>query len=128
MMTQQFFPDRRVHEGMTYQRYLEMAKDELKGMNPDNLTAEKKERYDIKKLNIQRMSRIDRSYKPGIYIRDEIEKIVDNQLWMVITENWCGDSAQNLPYITKIASLNKKVELRIILRDSNLDNMDNYLT
>ena len=50
-----------------------------------------------------------------LILRDEIDKIEDNQLWMVITENWCGDSAQNLPYIARIASLNKKIELRIIL-------------
>jgi Thioredoxin len=127
-MDQQFFPDRRVYDGITYQLYIEMTKEEQAGTNPDNLKAEEKERYDIKKLNIQRMSRIDRSYEPGIDIRDEIEKLEDNQLWMVITENWCGDSAQNLPYIIKIASLNQKIELRIVLRDSNPDIMDNYLT
>lgn len=47
---------------------------------------------------------------------------------MVITESWCGDSAQNLPVISKIARLNSNIALRIILRDSNLDIMDNYLT
>jgi hypothetical protein len=125
---QQFFPDKRVKEGMTYQQYLEMSKSELADTNTDNMTAEEKERSDIKKLNIHRMSRIDKSYEPVIDIRDEIEKITDNQLWMVITENWCGDSAQNLPYIAKIASLNQNIELKIILRDSNLDIMDNYLT
>ena len=85
---QQFFPDKRVKEGMTYQRYLEMSKSELADTNTDNMTAEEKERSDIKKLNIQRMTRIDKSYEPGIDIRDEIGKIEDYQLWMVITENW----------------------------------------
>ena len=126
---QQFFPDKRVKEGMTYQQYLEITKEELAdNTKADNLTAEEKERSDIKKLNIQRMTRIDKLYEPGIDIRNEIEKISDKQLWMVITENWCGDSAQNLPYIAKIASLNQKINLRIILRDSNSDIMDNYLT
>ena len=74
------------------------------------------------------MTRIDKSYEPGIELRDEIEKITDKQMWMVITENWCGDSAQNLPYIARIASLNMNIELKIILRDSNPDIMDNYLT
>jgi hypothetical protein len=74
------------------------------------------------------MTRIDKSYEPGIDIRDEIEKIADHQLWMVITENWCGDSAQNLPYIAGIASMNQNIELKLILRDSNPDIMDHYLT
>jgi hypothetical protein len=127
-MAQQFFPDRRVHDGMTYQQYLEFMKEEPEVNNSDNLEIKEKEQSDIKKLNIQRMSRIDKTYEPGIDIKDEFDKIEDNQLWMVITENWCGDSAQNLPYIAKIASLNPKIDLRIILRDSHPDIMDNYLT
>ena len=100
-MAQQFFPDRRVHDGMTYQQYLEFMKEEPEVNNSDNLEIKEKEQSDIKKLNIQRMSRIDKTYEPGIDIKDEFDKIEDNQLWMVITENWCGDSAQNLPYIDR---------------------------
>ena len=48
-------------------------------------------------------------------------------MWIVITENWCGDSAQKLPYMGKIASLNQKIVLKIIPRDSNTDIMNNYL-
>ena len=127
-MTQQFFPDKRVLEGMTYKQYLEMTKVESANTNIDILTIEQKERSEIIKLNIHRMTRIDKSYEPGIDIRDEIEKIADHQLWMVITENWCGDSAQNLPYIAGIASMNQNIELKLILRDSNPDIMDHYLT
>jgi hypothetical protein len=127
-VTHLFFPDKRVHEGMTYHQYLEMIKEEFAKTSTINLTGEDNERSDIKKLNIQRMSRIDRTYEPGIEIIDEIDKITDKQLWMVISEDWCGDSAQNLPYIAKIASLNQNIELKIILRDANLDIMDNYLT
>jgi hypothetical protein len=47
---------------------------------------------------------------------------------MVITEIWCGDSAQNLPIIAKAAELNDRIDLRILLRDSNTDIIDHYLT
>ena len=47
---------------------------------------------------------------------------------MVLTEDWCGDSAQNLPYIAKIAECNSLIKLRILPRDQNLDLMDLYLT
>ncbi|MDR3667045.1 MAG: thioredoxin family protein [Ignavibacteriaceae bacterium] len=127
-MEQKFYPDKRVLDGMTYVQYLEMTRGESANLNIDNLSTEEKERAEIKKLNIQRMTRIDKSYEPGIDIRDEVDKITEDQFWMVITENWCGDSAQNLPYIAKIASLNENIDLRIILRDSNPDIMDHYLT
>jgi hypothetical protein len=127
-MAQKFYPDKRVMEGMTYQQYSKMTKEESASRDTDNETSAEKELFETRKLNIQRMTRIDKSYEPGIELRDEINKIENYQLWMVITENWCGDSAQNLPYIAKIASLNKNIDLRIILRDTNPDIMDNYLT
>jgi hypothetical protein len=105
-----------------------MTKADSSNSYNDDITVEGKVQSDIIKLNIHRMSRIDKSYEPGIDIRDEIEKIEDKQLWMLITEDWCGDSAQNIPYIAKIVSLNKKIDLRIVLRDSNPNIMDQYLT
>ena len=47
---------------------------------------------------------------------------------MVLSEDWCGDSAQTIPYLVKMADLNPNIELRILLRDKNLDIMDLYLT
>ena len=121
-------PDKRVLNGMSYQRYIEMTNKQFGILNPENLNVEELEQYSRIKLNIFRMNRIDRSYSPGIEILNEVGKIEDPQLWMVITENWCGDSAQNLPYIAGIASLSNKIQLKIILRDSNTDIMDNYLS
>jgi thioredoxin-like negative regulator of GroEL len=47
---------------------------------------------------------------------------------MVLTEPWCGDSAFLLPIIAEAAALSNHVTLRILLRDDNLDVMDQYLT
>jgi hypothetical protein len=73
-------------------------------------------------LNEQRMNRID---KHGVIAEvvpsTEIKKI------LVITEGWCGDSAQILPYMHKWA-LSKGHDMRIVLRDENLDLMDQFLT
>ena len=46
----------------------------------------------------------------------------------MITESWCGDSAQNLPVVAKLAALNSNIDFKIVLRDSNLEFMDLYLT
>ncbi len=50
------------------------------------------------------------------------------QLWMVLSEFSCGDSAQILPVIAHLAALNPKIDLRLLLRDQNPDIMDLYLT
>jgi hypothetical protein len=47
--------------------------------------------------------------------------------WMVITEGWCGDSAQILPYLHKFADL-QRTELKVVLRDEQDELMNLFLT
>jgi hypothetical protein len=48
---------------------------------------------------------------------------------LVISEHWCGDTAQIVPVNAKIAAAAKgKITLRIIYSDKNLELMDAYLT
>ena len=46
---------------------------------------------------------------------------------VVITEDWCGDAIANLPVLARLAEASGKLELRIFLRDQNLDLADQYL-
>ncbi|MGE6259862.1 thioredoxin family protein [Heyndrickxia sporothermodurans] len=46
---------------------------------------------------------------------------------IVITEDWCGDAMMNTPILLKIAEA-ANIEVRMILRDQNLELMDQYLT
>jgi hypothetical protein len=80
------------------------------------------------KLNLQRMHRWDKTFELRDDVRKQIE-MLPAQDWWVITEGWCGDSAQNLPAIARMAeSSGGKVTLRIVLRDDNPDIMNHYLT
>ncbi len=79
-------------------------------------------------LNVQRMTKWDKISTVNNELKLAIEKITKKQNWLIITEAWCGDAAQNIPVINKMAELNKNIELRFVLRDENLDIMDNYLT
>lgn len=80
------------------------------------------------KMNLQRMNRWDKKAK----VSPELEKIMASisspQVWLVITEAWCGDGAQSLPFIAKLAALNPMIELKIVMRDENPELMDAYLT
>lgn len=46
---------------------------------------------------------------------------------IVITEDWCGDAMVNTPVLLHLAE-KSDIEVRMILRDSNLELMDQYLT
>lgn len=80
------------------------------------------------KLNLQRMKRWDKTFGLRKEVLDFMSTILP-QDWWVITEGWCGDSAQNLPAIEKMAEASDgKINLRIVLRDENPQIMDQYLT
>lgn len=46
---------------------------------------------------------------------------------LVLTEDWCGDAIANIPILARLAELSGKLNLRLFLRDQNLDLMDQYL-
>ena len=46
---------------------------------------------------------------------------------IVLTEDWCGDAMVNIPVLLRIAEATN-IDVRFILRDSNLELMDQYLT
>lgn len=79
-------------------------------------------------LNDKRMKRLDKTIKLTEETITEIKAVNTKQTWLVITEGWCGDAAQNLPVINKIAELNNNISLKIVLRDDNLALMDLFLT
>ncbi|QGQ45079.1 thioredoxin family protein [Metabacillus sediminilitoris] len=57
-----------------------------------------------------------------------LEKIQDKQLRVIVlTEDWCGDALVNNPILMKVAEA-ANMEVRFLLRDQNLELMDQYLT
>ncbi len=84
--------------------------------------------HDYRRLNVQRMQRVLKTFQPSHDTLETMQRITAPQLWMVITEDWCGDSSQSLPAIAAIAAASPNVTLSIIDRDDNLDIMDRYLT
>jgi len=80
------------------------------------------------KLNLHRMQRWYKTLQPGEDVIKAVQAI-QPQTWWVINEAWCGDAAQTLPLMAKMAeAANGRIDLRIILRDENAAIMDKYLT
>lgn len=125
-MAHSFFEKRIPHNGYTYSNYSKLLEDMGKNLEDNSVTANGEP--DFTKINIQRSARIDKTYKPSAEITESVSNLTKPQLWIVISETWCGDSAQNVPYLAKIASLNPKIDFRVLLRDENLEIMDLYLT
>jgi len=79
-------------------------------------------------LNNKRMQRLNKTLK----IPSEIETSIKNDLrdihFLVLSESWCGDAAQSLPMVSKIAECRANWSMSIISRDEHPVIMDAYLT
>jgi hypothetical protein len=80
------------------------------------------------KLNFSRMKRILKTTPISEEVINTVDCLNDKLYWIVLTESWCGDAAQNLPVFAKIAEANPNINLRILLRDENPKVINQYLT
>lgn len=79
-------------------------------------------------LNETRMNRLDKTIKITPENEAFLATLNKEYIWLVLSEGWCGDAAQILPIINKMAQISDKVELKIAFRDENPELMNLYLT
>ncbi|HEY0657475.1 MAG TPA: thioredoxin family protein [Pyrinomonadaceae bacterium] len=84
--------------------------------------------FNYGKLNRQRMQRLEKTIVINQSLKETALSVKRKMIWLIITEGWCGDAAQNIPIIEKIAAENSNIETRYVLRDENLGLMDQYLS
>lgn len=79
-------------------------------------------------LNESRLKRLDKTIQVVPEVKSQLNELSKNYIWLVLVEGWCGDAAQILPIINKMAEVSKNIDLHIVLRDDNDDLMSNFLT
>ena len=79
-------------------------------------------------LNESRMNRLEKTIQITEEIQEQIKQLDAKITWLVISEGWCGDAAQILPIIYKMAELSENIDLKIVLRDENEALMNDFLT
>ena len=110
----------------SYEDYMRKSEELFNMTNTYNLDEKGRRNHDYRKINFQRINRINKTFKPNEEMIELIKKIKEPQFWLVITEDWCGDSAQNLPYIVNYIHYNQLIDLKVISRDENLEVIDEY--
>jgi len=110
----------------TYSQYRDlMAQMLIQGMSTGEEQSEALTHYSI--LNQVRMNRLDRTLNIPVKIENKFKNLKESYIFLVFTESWCGDAAQIMPVINKVALL-KNFEYRVILRDENEELMSHFLT
>ena len=123
----EFFQQQRPQNGLSYDEY-KADWQEQKDQPKNELGRDERKMLHYLRYNWKRAKATEAAYSPSDELTAAVTSIDDPQLWMVITEPWCGDSAFNLPVIEAAAEANDQIKLRILHRDENLDIMDQYLT
>ncbi len=85
-------------------------------------------RTEFSKLNLHRMRRIEKTFVLDESLREQLRIIAKPMIWLILTEGWCGDAAQSVPAIERIARETELIETRYVLRDENPELMDRFLT
>ncbi len=114
-------------KAMDYDTYLQMVAGLLLE-NKVTGSIQSEALVEYSRLNMHRMHRIKKTMQVLPEVKSILESITVPQTWLVLTEGWCGDAAQILPALHGLSQLNGNIKLLLLLRDENLDLMDQYLT
>ncbi len=116
-----------LEKSMSYDEYLQLM-DQMIAENRSTGHEQNDMLTDFTKLNRTRIKRLDKTQTLLPEAIEAMQKISAKQIWLVLTESWCGDAAQNVPVLKKMADQNPLIEFRMVLRDDNDDLMQKYLT
>ena len=114
-------------ESMSYEEYRSLVKD-LLARGKSTGKSQTEDLLNYSKLNNSRMRRLDKTFKISENTAENLRSITKNQIWIVLTEGWCGDAAHSLPVINKMVENSEGINLKILLRDENEELMNKFLT
>jgi len=116
-----------LEKGITYKAYRDLIKkllfeEKSTGLEQSNALLE------YSRLNDKRMDRLDKTLTISEETMNSLNQLKSNITFLVIAEGWCGDAAQIVPILNKIAEASEKIDLKIVLRDENEELMNKFLT
>ena len=115
-----------LENSMTYREYMDLMEDLVRAQSTtgeiDN------DKVEFTALNYKRSLRLNKTIQLTEAEIALFEGLETKQTWLLITESWCGDAAQTLPVLNKIAEASENIELRVVLRDEHPELMDHFLT
>lgn len=113
--------------GISFYEYLSQTK-ELAKTGKTSGSEQSDSLIHYTKLNASRMRRISKTTPLNTELVAFLTSGGRQYLWRVFTETWCGDAAQSLPVMEKVAQAAGTVEIEVLFRDENPALFDRYLT
>lgn len=117
-----------IEQGMSYTEYRQHITNHL-NQGKTTGTRQSEELVGFTQLNEQRMNRNEKQFKLNENLQETLEKISSPEIWVVFVEAWCGDCAQNVPIIAKIAEESKgKIDVHFLIKSEHLEDFQQHLT
>lgn len=116
-----------LNKTITYKAYRNLIKNLIAAGKSTGLE-QSHDRLTFSVLNDKRMDRLDKTLKISEETQNSLDNLTKGFTFLVIGEGWCGDAAQILPIINKVAEASDKIDFKIVLRDENEDLMNQFLT
>jgi thiol-disulfide isomerase/thioredoxin len=115
-----------VDQAISYQQYRAFVEAHtVNGTNSGDEVTEALAEYTA--LNNQRMKRLDKTLKLLTKHQEFLSAFHKEVYFLIITESWCGDAAQTMPMMNKVAEA-AGIDFKVVLRDENPLLMDHFLT
>ena len=114
-------------KGISYEAYRSLVSDFLTSGKSTGIE-QSEALLDYSMLNDRRMKRLDKTIQLSEETITTAKSVQEPVTWLVLSEGWCGDAAQTLPIINKIANQSDFIDLKIVLRDENEELMNQFLT
>lgn len=114
-------------QAMSFESYMKLTEqlvDEVRTSGPNQSEAY----VYYTKLNFQRMKRLNKTIEVPARVIELLKEKAANWTWLTLTEPWCGDAAQCVPVIEKLALRAGNIQSLYLLRDEHPNVMDAYLT
>ena len=116
-----------LEHAISFKQYMDLAQEIINSTTPPAPYNEPK-MFKYASDNVERMKRLVNN----IAIEQKLYNLLSNNqqkmIWVVLTEPWCGDASQIVPALAAFADISEHISFKILLRDSNLEVMDAYLT
>ncbi len=117
-----------IEKGIHYAAYRTLITS-LLSKNQTTGSVQSPELVAFTQLNEQRMNRNEKQFQLNDHLSNIFNTLTTNEIWIVFVEAWCGDCAQNIPILQKIAEhSNQKITIRYLIKSENMNTFRNYLS
>lgn len=115
-----------LNRAISYQQYL-LDMKQFKDSESSSSLSEDPVFNNYTKMGYTRMKRIDKTAVLPDTLGKLISQLSKPITLLAITESWCGDSGQNLPYFNLLAKSSPLISYKLVYREKEPELMDHHL-